>query len=339
MKAQTYHQQSNKRARALGAVTCLVALVLSTACGSKASNDPGSETHWFIDGGSVFTEPNDASAPSDPAARSPQSHALNADKDSTAHDTGETAQAPPTLCDGSSQLRFIYNVYGGGPIPFAYEFYSLYGREMLTIDGRCNYYSTRHPHNQVRTGQLHPDAAQRFAARVGYGTFSAHVGDTVPCPDAGPQLLWGPQGSFRCYCDCGTGQPLLNTARGFNADAFSDGSPLTGPVETIMFTRVNDWGNSLPWPLNSLPPLAIEGWASATQLEEAVVLVTDPTEAAALRSLQREWALLREGSAPDDISVDYRATDAGSVEEYSVYLRDPLPERVLDALMEARGQH
>lgn len=357
MNVRTRHQQSIRDIRALGALTWFLALGLSSACGSKTSNGSSSETPWLkrctetatcpegrcespqqqtsIDSGLGSAEERDASTPAD---RLPQSGASSAGQDSSAPETGDAAPMPPKLCDGSSQVRFIYNVYGGGPLPFAYDFYGLYGHELLMIDGQCNYYSARPPYGQVRQGQLAPDVAQRFAARVGYVTFSSHVGDTVPCPDAGPQLLWGPQGSFRCYCDCGTGQPLLNRAREFNSDAFTNGSPLNGPVEMVLLARINDWGVSLPWPLKSPPGPAIEGWATASELESAVVVVTDPSDAAALRNLRSEWALLSEGSPSNDISVDYPATDAGSIEEYSLFLRDSLPQSVLEALMTARAE-
>lgn len=268
--------------------------LLAWSCGSKIdSGNTGSETHWLkscdedADCGeyscycgicsracdeqadckevaSVSSQCSDAPASKtcggDTPARLCVKFDNQADADAGDTSSGDTTSGPlSTICDGSDDVRWIYQS-SGGFVPDEYAFTGRYGNGFLVIDGKCNFWGQTEP-GALSTGTVLASSIDQFQ-KSEFGRMNRYDDLVVDwgCPDAGPVLVWDPSGAFYgSTCGIPSGFEELETTLGSAyitmATVLRQGTPSQGPLRLLLLEAIDEEGTT-DWPLE-LDPTAL----------------------------------------------------------------------------------
>ncbi len=241
----------------------------------------------------------------------------------------EQSENPPTLCDGSADVRLVVKS-GGGMVDPGDDFLHPLGSTFLSIDGTCRYlvYDGSGP---LRTGTLSQAQSQQIAADLAYGRLSELAADHDTCPDAGGTSIRTPWEGIGCSCGCSdptTDQVVLRAwdlvtelwdagvEKDWALSAATDGPSSPGP-------------NTLAWPLD-WPVTELALYSLPEHQHDLVGTAIEKSEdRAALRQLRSEW--LAGKLHPNIIYV----VEDGM--EYDLLLREELPQDAAEALERFRA--
>lgn len=307
------------------ALILLITLPLLHACGSDA--DPSPDAGTTLAGTSGM-----AGAGGDTAGKS-------GGAGSAAGGGAEDAAVPDSdaLCDGSSEMRLVYNVSGGFVVD-TFAFTNPRGATFLAIDGTCHYYVLQNYMRGIQSGTLSAADADALARDLHWHDLASWAWDLqkdMACPDASGVLLSRAHVSAGCSCGCDANAPrglgdALTQAQQWVTRLTTSGKPLEGAVTALAFEGEAS-GSAIPvmdWPLATQPsavpnlvhdrsdPKLWQGGGSYARFEGA-----DATKLRDLRSATLRASTITPGFA--------QARSAGKV--YELYVRDELPEATAKA--------
>lgn len=257
--------------------------------------------------------------------------------DDTSTNTGDDTEPPPgpVICDGSDEVRFVYQT-SGGFVPGYYAFTGRYGASFLAIDGNCNFWGASSP-GEVVTGTISNEAlledyqSSEFGRLGRYDDLDSYA---PPCSDASATLVWDPSGSASGFL-CGVPEELSELAE-------------TLGKANALANNVNGQGVRSDGPLRLLILRGLEGSAAAVQwpldLDPSVMVPAQPLTydelGAPLAGIQFEAGYragaLRGAMMSDDTTVfEYGSSPPV---QFEAVLRDDVPPKVLAALELARLQ-
>jgi hypothetical protein len=198
------------------------------------------------------------------------------------------------ICDGSDGIRLAYWVGGGGQQAAYTAVLHELGYEFLYVDGHCHYWvrdpggSPGPPNPDLlpfREGDLTSAQESILHDLVSYDDFARSAPACPPANsgvfDASTAVLWDGVKRHDCYAGW-----HVDAAWPMRSELFSSGSPMTGPMRVeVGQDSVADSATIYPWPL--IAPIAgyevpvAKSWSAGQS-----VLVSDPTDAGALRHLR-----------------------------------------------------
>jgi hypothetical protein len=296
----------------------LLTLVLLFACGRTVDPEPDGKA------GSGATSPSAGTA-----------------ADGGLHPT----DAP--LCDGSDEIRFMYES-AGGHVDDAYGFTNPYGHAFLFVDGSCRYFAGDNYMRGIASGTLTQAEADELSKDVHWRELDAWTWGVVgefSCPDAGSVTLNKARVSASCSCGCDKGAPKgleAALAKGYEwvERLVSEGAPLEGPISAVALEAsagVSDPPSA--WPLtktlSSIPNLIVErGDAKLWMGTGPWARFDDAADAAKLRELR---TTLSKTDRPGSGSVHTFVQVQEGSNVFELYVRDELPDGVVKALAELKA--
>ena len=156
----------------------------------------------------------------------------------TSSETREESKEP--MCDGSAELRFVYQTAGGGQTLTPYYFTEPHGHEFFAIDGKCRYYVERDYMRGVMSGTLTSEDAEQLSTDMHWNELDAWVDLKAQggCFDASTSTLTKPHAAVGCFCGCESEpmalvEAMTNTTQ-WMEKLLSEGEPLDGPVSAAI---------------------------------------------------------------------------------------------------------
>lgn len=255
---------------------------------------------------------------------------------------GEGPKAPPDdVCDGSSEMRLVFEV-GGGFVDSAFYFTNPHGFGFFAIDGSCRFYAGSDYMLGIASGTLSEGQAKQLGADVHWSdlagwSWSYHQDET--CPDAGGEALMRAGRFAGCGCGCDAIAPkglgaALSNAEDWMRRLSAQGTRLDGPVTAFAWEsddplKTDPRLERVTWPLaRSMASIAgllherfdadvtVAGTTGGARFEDRV-------EVAQLRDVRFATA----EQTLNGVTPTFVPVMEGSM-RYDLYVRDELPETV-----------
>lgn len=249
------------------------------------------------------------------------------------------------LCDGSEHIRLTF-VHLDEIAAITRQFFFVYGKSFLAIDGRCRFYVLDDYRRGNVTGTLsHADGEQlgrdlRFTQLRSWP--GQHIGGsatrTIACGDSPVPVLTTAVSHMRCSCTCpddappGVGDAAVDAALQWVQTLLAAGSPLTDPVIAVALpASTTGMPVVTPWPLSraltSIPDLLVEGAQDPRYTNGPYARIEDPVEVEELRALRRGVRAIPEATGR---YLPARVSEGNVM--YDVYIRDEWPQELRDRL-------
>jgi hypothetical protein len=247
----------------------------------------------------------------------------------------------PVLCDGSTSIRFAYQVAGGGPVLPPSEVLYENGFTYLLVDGACHYWVLQDVYQEVREGDLSAPQAASLASDLRLGLWSSLplTGSRAGCFDAPSAVLRFGDDRYVLPSACGptdagAATALATRVRGYVEKLYGGGTAVTGPVRYVLVSQDVDWGAAVQaqaklWPLMDLATSVALTSAQAYMYQRGSARLASADAAASLRNLRNASA-----------TADVRALTGGYlpvVDEdggrYQLYVRDAIPLETAQGLL------
>lgn len=277
-------------------VTALTASLLLVQCSRDAES---SSAH--VPDGAVGTGV-DSGLQSIDAARPPILGQMDAmtvgEPDATATDESDSGAPLVTMCDGSSNLRFRYQVIvalrsGDAGRDICWE-------NDLVIDGTCRFWILSDAWKDAHTGVLESAEAAEFQAEIEYRSWSRLAGSYSPSGGAGydvaPVVLSDGSTQIVCTgrCDSPGGEvwAIFESVRRWEDRLYSKGSATSGAMRLTALISHGSWPDDeqpIRWPLER----AVDEFVfdpTSDQGRNPGVVVDDESSLQLLRRLRKQRA-------------------------------------------------
>jgi hypothetical protein len=247
----------------------------------------------------------------------------------------EESSAPlvTRICDGSTDIRLLYMVGGGGQIEAGSVVMSENGHALLAVDGQCRFGAYRDRWSEVRAGVLSETDEARLAETLELSKWSSWKGDW------GGGGVDGGTATFRFGADAivfGGGGPgseppfdrrTLNASLDAAFDEILSGYPApTGPGRIVVVRREADDVKQypkVPWPASLDPESIALSWGEAYALPPGSSTLTSAEDGEAFRSARAAYLRGDHGQMADwGASGMSFETEAA---RYGVWFRDVFP--------------
>lgn len=313
---------------------CSQAASLCLAASDEAPEEVSTQVDTLDAGNSGSTDVDDTTNVADRSSTEPAPSTIEPVPSFTnATDAGPT-ESPAEICDGSDDVRFVYLHDASGSIA-EQNFVAAHGWRMLTIDGKCNFWTTN-GYGTLYEGTFEPEALEDLR-QSHYGKFATYPKEELDCADSSQRVLWDPYGSTVCWCECDSdSQPERKAAFEFAQALFDTALPATtaseGDLQMLVLNQA--WDPAYPlveWPLTFDPRQVAEQPEAVLWTKDSGTLVVAGPDAELLRAATT--------SNPSYFRYVDATADAGTEVELLVYLRDEPPAKVLTALDAARDEN
>lgn len=229
----------------------------------------------------------------------------------------------PTLCDGSSAVRFSVSS-GGGMVEGSYDFLFPYGWDYLFVDGTCRYFVSDGS-GPIRSGKIEEGLAFEMEASLAYKTLADYVSDSESCADAGGLEIATVDARVSCSCACKREDTLalFDRANEYRKRLWDEGTESDVALSAVR-DDVSTSAEPVAWPL-SWPITELEPYRSKSG--EKNLIGTDIPKAEDRESLR----VLRDGWNAGKTYAGAIAVTSETV-VYDLLVRDELPTDVSDAV-------
>jgi hypothetical protein len=256
---------------------------------------------------------------------------VGADARDAGPDASDAGPTGPVLCDGTDQIRFAYQVAGGGPVMPGSEVLSENGFVYLLVSGTCHYWALQDVQGAVREGELSAAAAASFTTELRLGMWSDLPPQGPSCPDAPSAVVRFADDRYELPSPCpaqdaGAGTALADAVRARAQSLHDAGAPVAGSVRFVLVMEGADWSTAVreraaPWPLAEAAADVALTPGQARMYQRGSSRRASGDEAAALRDV-------RDASAAADVrqlTGGFIPVVDGSGGRYQLYVRDAIP--------------
>lgn len=261
----------------------------------------------------------------------------NSTSEDTSVNTGDDLEPSPSpvICDGSDDIRFIYQT-SGGFVSAEYAFTGRYGWSFLAIDGTCHFWGARTP-GEVITGTITDEGLLEDYQSSEFGRLDRYDGivRNWGCLDGGSALLWDPFGSVYGP-SCGIPDELseladtLGKASSLAENVHQQGVRSDGSLR-LLILRAVEGATGVQWPLD-LDPSSMVPVEPLTYDEMGATLAGIQFAAG-----YRAEALRSAMAAGETTVFEYASSSSAQSMQFEAALRDDVPPKVLAALESARS--
>jgi hypothetical protein len=303
--------------------------------------DSGTLDHLRVDAATSSSSATHDSAPVDTPMRAGADSSMSLPHDSVPDDavSGSDTNAG-AICDGSGEVRLLYQVGGGLAVPTD-SFTSPYGGTFFLVDGQCRFYVSDVSAHGIKTGMLSQTDAGKLGSELAWSKLDAWndygTHRDQGCPDAPLTLLAKQGAAVGCICGCDPEAPagLADAQRNASrwvTQLWKQGSGLTTAVSAVAISGERPDSTYVTWPLaramNSVANLVITAGDQRLSLGP-YARFDSAVEAAALRQLRAN------AFVSDRYTLSAPVSESGM--KYDLYVRDELPDETAHAFDRFQG--